>query len=227
MKRIFYCLSILLLISCGNSKNSPEFMEAAQGRYLFNSNETLKISFVEGEMSVNWRNQDVKPVKLNDSSFYLKEMNEKLVFLTKPEVRIELAEKAEHKGKKYTFIKLSEGEKTPSEYFNDKEYDKALVSYKAVQKRDSLDRSVSWRHLNNTAHGYFDEDQKEEAFELFKINIALYPNKPAAYRNYGYALMETKDTIGAVKNYRTALAIDPNDQRALAFFERIQSSTDD
>lgn len=52
MKRIFYLLSILLLISCGNSKNSPEFIEAAEGRYLFNSDETLDVFFVDGKMNV-------------------------------------------------------------------------------------------------------------------------------------------------------------------------------
>ena len=29
---------------------------------------------------------------------------------------------------------------------------------------------------------------------MFKINIELYPNLPKSYRNYGYALIESKDT---------------------------------
>ncbi len=33
------------------------------------------------------------PVKANDSSFYVKEMNEKLIFISLPEIHIELAEK--------------------------------------------------------------------------------------------------------------------------------------
>ena len=81
--------------------------------------------------------------------------------------------------------------------------------------------------MNDLARNYYFDNQKEKAFELYKINIALYPNKPAAYRNYGYYLMEEKDTANAVINYRKALAIDPNDGRALSFFERIQKSTDD
>lgn len=227
MKRIFYLLSIILLISCGNSANSPEFMEQVEGRYLFNSIETLEIYFEEDALKVKWRGQDMTPIKANDSSFYLKEMNEKLVFVSKPEIHIELAPKREHEGKKFHFSKLSKNEKTPMEHFKDKEYDKALKGYLAIQKRDSLDSSVEWREINRTAHRYFDSGKKEEAFELFKINIELYPNLPRSYRNYGYALIESNDTIKAIENYRKALAINPNDNRALSFFERIEKKNND
>ena len=167
------------------------------------------------------------PIKANDSSFYLKEMNEKLVFISKPEMHIELAPKREHEGEKFHFSKLSKNEKTPMEYFKDKEYDKALKGYLAIQKRDSLDSSIEWREINRTAHRYFESGKKEEAFELFKINIELYPHLPRSYRNYGYALIESKDTINAIENYRKALAINPNDNRALSFFERIEKKKND
>ncbi len=227
MKRLFYALSIFLFISCGDSKNSAEFISEAQGRYLFNSNEAIEIYFEESIMKVKWRGQDMTPIKANDSAFYLKEMNEKLVFVSKPEMHIELAEKREHEGRKYSFLKLKEGSKTPSEYFKSKEYDKALSAFLAAQKRDSLDPAISWRRINRTAHNYFESGKKEEAFEMFKINIELYPNLPRSYRNYGYALIESQDTVGAVENYRKALAIDPNDNRALSFFERIENKNND
>jgi len=222
MKRIFYFLSIFFLISCGNSTNSPEFIKKAEGRYLFNSNETLEIYFEEDILKVKWRGEDMTPIKANDSSFYLKEMNEKLVFISSPETRIELATKREHDGKKFVFSKLSLNERTPLEYFNNKEYEKATQAYLEVQKRDSLDRAINWREINRSAHNFFRNGKNEKALELFKINIALYPGKPDVYRNYGYALLVIKDTVNAKLNYRKALSINPDDQRALAFFERFK-----
>ena len=227
MKRIFYLLSIFLLISCGNSKNSPEFMAQTEGRYLFNSTEAIEIYFQEDILKVKWRGQDVTPIKANDSSFYVKEMNEKLVFISKPEMHIKLAPKREHEDRVYTFNKLAKGEKTPIEYFKNKEYDKALAGYLSIQQKDSLDPSIRWRQINNSAHNHFENGRNEEAFELFEINIKLYPNKPAVYRNYGYALLEVKDTVNAIKNYRKALSINPDDQRALSFFERIKKKSND
>jgi tetratricopeptide (TPR) repeat protein len=227
MKRIFCFLSILLFISCGTPENSPEFIKATQGRYLFNSNDVIEISYVGDTMNVKWRGQDIVPLKIGDSTFFLKELNEKFVFVTEPEVYIQLEENKRFKGRNQKLPKLQENEKTPGEYLENKEYDKALESYLAIQKRDSLDNSIDWDVLNTRAHKLFDRKEKEKAFELFKINIALYPNKPAAYRNYGYVLMQEKDTANAIVNYRKALAIDPDDYRALSFFERIQKSSDD
>lgn len=227
MKRLFYLLSIPLLISCGNSANSPEFMEATKGRYLFNSDETIEVYYTENVLNVKWRGKDITPIKASDSAFYVKDMNEKLVFISKPTMHIELAPKREHDGKKYYFTKLEEGEKTPKEYFENKEYEKAKMAYMTIQKKDSNNVSIRWGNINSRAHDYFRDGKKEEALELFKINIELYPNLPRSYRNYGYALIESKDTIGAIENYRKALAINPNDNRALSFFERIEGKKND
>jgi tetratricopeptide (TPR) repeat protein len=178
-------------------------------------------------LNVKWRGKDITPIKASDSAFYVKDMNEKLVFISKPTMHIELAPKREHDGKKYYFTKLEKGEKTPKEYFENKEYEKAKMAYMTIQKKDSNNVSIRWGNINSRAHDYFRDGKKEEALELFKINIELYPNLPRSYRNYGYALIESKDTIGAIENYRKALAINPNDNRALSFFERIEGKKND
>jgi tetratricopeptide (TPR) repeat protein len=222
MKRVFYLLSILFFISCGSSENSPEFIKATEGRYLFSSNEVIEVFYSGDTMKVNWRDQEIVPMKLGDSAFFLKEMNEKFVFITQPEVYIQLEENKRFKGRNLQLPKLAAGVKTPGEYFNDGEYQEALESYLAIQKKDSLDQSVDWNDLNRQGHIFLDGGEEEKAFEMFKINIALHPNDPASYRNYGYALMTVKDTANAIINYRKALAINPNDGRALSFFEGLE-----
>ena len=152
MKRLFYLLSIFFLFSCGDSKNSPEFIEMAEGRYLFNSNEALDVYFENEILKVKWRGLDMTPIKANDSSFYLKEMNEKLVFVSKPKIHIELAPKREHEGQKFVFSKLKKGEKTPMEHFIDQEYDKALQGFLAIKQKDSLDRTI--REWTINSNGY-------------------------------------------------------------------------
>lgn len=220
MKRIFYFLSILLFISCNSSKNSPEFIETATGRYLFNSNEALEVYFTEGILKVKWRDQDMTPIKANDSSFYLKEMNEKLVFISTPSTHIELAPKREHEGKRFYFSKLKQGEKTPAEYFKNKEYKKALDGYLAIKQKDSLDRSIQRHILTRMGRDYLNQNKGKEAIEILKINVALYPKSPSAHWSLGYIYMELKDTLKAVENYKKTLKLNPDDSRALRFFER-------
>ena len=167
MKRLLsFSLLLVFFISCTSSKNSPEFIANVEGRYLFNSNETLEVYFEEDILKVKWRDQDMTPIKANDSSFYLKEMNEKLIFVSKPEIHIELAPKREHDGKTYSFSKLAKGEKTPIEYFNDGEYDKALQGYLEIKKRDSLDRSVRQFHINNIGYELMRKNKMDEAISF-------------------------------------------------------------
>jgi tetratricopeptide (TPR) repeat protein len=222
MKRIFYFLSILLLISCGNSKNSPEFMSSVEGRYLFNSIETIEVYFKDNILKVKWRGLDVAPLKVSDSSFYLKEMNEKLVFVSKPEMHIELAPKREHDGETFSFSKLNKGEKTPMEYFNNKEYDKALTGYLRIQKKDSLDRTINEWDLNRLGYGYLNDGKSEEAIEIFKINIALHPKKSNVYDSMGDAYHRIKDTVKAIEFYQKSLNINPENRGSKRNLKRLK-----
>ena len=98
---------LFLCISCSSTKNSENFISSTTGRYLFNANEVLEVYFKEKEMFIKWRGkEDIQPLKVNDSSFYMKELNEKLLFMSSPEIHIKLAEKTEHKGVKYHFKKI-------------------------------------------------------------------------------------------------------------------------
>ena len=47
MKYIFCLIGVFLLTSCNNSKNSQEFINSTKGKYLFNSNETLEVYFID------------------------------------------------------------------------------------------------------------------------------------------------------------------------------------
>lgn len=222
MKRIlFFSLFAILITACTSSKNSPEFISNTEGRYLFNSNETLEVYFENSEMKVKWRGQDMKPIKANDSSFYLKEMNEKLVFVSKPSMHIELAPKREHEGKKYSFSKMEKGAKTPSEYFKDGEYDKALQAYLAVQKRDSLDRSVNQWVINSQGYEYMRKNRMKEAKAMFEINMALHPKKSNVFDSMGDYYRKEKDTIKAIEFYKKALAINPENRSSTRYLKRL------
>ncbi len=221
MKRIFYFLSILFFISCGNSKNSPEFISSVEGRYLFNSDEALNVYFEDQVLKVKWRGKDMTPIKASENSFYLKEMNEKLVFISEPEMHIELAPKREHEEEKFYFSKLKKGEKTPAEYFKNKEYDKALAGYLAIKERDSLDRTINERSINRAGYRYLNDDKHEEAIEMFKINIVLYPHKSNVYDSMGDAYKNAGDTIKAIEYYKKSLDINPENRGSKRNLERL------
>jgi tetratricopeptide (TPR) repeat protein len=215
MKRIFYLLSIFLLISCGNSKNSPAFIKAVTGNYLFNSDESIGIYFVENEMMVRWRGKDnIKPLKVNDSTFYIKDMNEKFIFIMQPEVHIVLAEKREHDGAKIKFPKMLEGQKTPKEYFDNDQIDKALEGYLTIQKNNPESRSISEDDLNGIGYRALRKKKYDKAIKIFKLNTILYPKSANAFDSLGEAYFRNKDSTNAMITFKKVLELNPKSKRA-------------
>lgn len=221
-KTLFILFTFILLTSCTSQKNKDSFIKATSGRYLFNANEVLEIYFEDAIMHAKWRgNDDIELLKVNDSAFYMKELNEKMLFVSKPKMHIELAPKTEHKGVIYRFDKMEKGEKTPSEYFNDKEYDKALTAFKTIKEKDSLNPNVSERRLNTLAYRFLRNEEYDEAKELFKINMALYPNSSNVYDSMGDLYFSKKDTVNAIIYYKKALAINPENRSSKARLNRL------
>lgn len=221
-KTLFILFTFILLTSCTSQKNKDSFIEATSGRYLFNANEVLEIYFEDAIMHAKWRgNDDIELLKVNDSAFYMKELNEKMLFVSKPKMHIELAPKTEHKGVIYRFDKMEKGEKTPSEYFNDKEYDEALTAFKTIKEKDSLNPNVSERRLNTLAYRFLRNEEYDEAKELFKINMALYPNSSNVYDSMGDLYFSKKDTVNAILYYKKALAINPENRSSKARLNRL------
>jgi tetratricopeptide (TPR) repeat protein len=217
-------LLLLLLTNCTSKKNSKEFMTATSGRYLFNANEVLEIYFNEDVMLAKWRGNDaIELLKVNDSSFYMKALNEKMLFVGNPKMHIELAPKTEHDGILYHFKKMEKGIKTPNEYFKEKEYAKALAGFLNIQKEDSLNRNIRERSLNKLGYDYRRVQEFDEAIEIFKINIALYPKSSNVYDSMGDAYLSKEDTINAVIYYKKALTINPENRNAKKTYNRLTS----
>jgi len=222
MKSFLYIISLCFFISCNSSKNTQEFMNTSKGKYLFNSNETIEVYFKDGILKITWRGKNLKPIKVNDSSFYVKEMNEKLIFMSKPEMHIELAEKREHKGEKFYFKKIAQEEKTALEYFKNKEYTNALNAYIKIQQNDSLDPVIDLYRLNRMAKEYMRANKIAEAKEFFLINIALYPQKSLVYDSMGDAFKKENDTVKAIEYYKKSLVINPENRNSLRNLEKLK-----
>ncbi|CAM1354446.1 tetratricopeptide repeat protein [Tenacibaculum insulae] len=211
--KLLYIFTILLLINCTSDKNSDEFIKKATGRYFFNADEVINVNFNEGKLLLTWRNKNLAPLKVNDSTFYVRELNEKLIFNTSKN-KIELAKKREHKDEIFVFNKLKEGEKTPSEYLLDNNYTAALNGYKLIRKKDSLSPIIRENTLNSLGYRYLRAKQYEKAIAVFKINIELYPKSSNTYDSTGDAYLKTKDTVSAITYYQKALAINPENRSA-------------
>jgi tetratricopeptide (TPR) repeat protein len=205
MRKYTYLLLLLVTLAhCTSQKNTDAFIKKTTGRYLFNVNEVLEVYFKEKVLYVKWRgNERISPLKVNDSSFYMKELNEKIVFVSHPKSHIELAPKREHENIKYHFK------------------NSALKAFIAIQKKDSLNPVIEERQLNKLGYAQLNQKEFDMAIEVFKINTVLYPKSSNTFDSLADAFLKKGDTVNAIDNLKKALAINPENRRSKNTFKEI------
>ena len=219
---VLLCFLLLYCLSCSSSKNEDTFISNSTGRYLFNANEVLEVYFKEKVLLIKWRGKEgIQPLKVNDSVFYMKELNEKIIFISTPTTHIELAVKTAHKGIKYQFKKMNIGEKTPTEYFEAEDFKNAKIAFVKIQKIDSLNPAITQSVLNVTGYNYLNNNHLKKAIEIFKINIVLYPKSSKTYDSLGDAYLKLKDTTNANIYYHKALSINPENRNSIRMLQKI------
>ena len=228
MKLKYFTIFILLICiySCTNNTNDPELIKKVTGRYLYNSDEVVEVYFKENELYMVWRGaKSIKPLKVNENTFYVKEMNEKVQFFTNPENQKEyivLVPKEENSTIKYNYRKLEDQEKIPREYLKNNEFDKALEGYLTIKEKDSLDLLINEDDLNDLGYTALRENNFNEAINIFKINVALHPTSYNVYDSLGEALLKSGDTVQALVNYKKSLVYDSGNKRIKETIKRLE-----
>ncbi len=181
----FPSLALLIVVGCSSNSNDPEFLKKVEGRYLFTPDEIVSVHSKDNMILLEWRGADaIKPSKINDDTFFVKEMNAKIQFLTNPDDQKQyLVFVPKDKDDKIEYIhkKLSTEEKIPSEYLANSEYEKALKGYLAIKEKDSLSPTLRRRGFRNKGYDYLRKDSIQLAIDVFKVNIALHPKKSNPY----------------------------------------------
>lgn len=227
MKNFLFLLLLLLSISCSKTSNSDEFIKKAEGRYLYNSDETVTVYFEEKELLIDWRGASkIKPMPTGNEEFYVKEMNEKILFKTNPaDKRVYMClipkEDAEIK---YNFRKLDEDEQVPSFYIKQGDFEKAKKGYLTIKIKDSLDPNLSERKFNRMGYDFLREKEYDKAIGIFDINIALFPRSSNVYDSMGDALFRKGDTISGLEFYRKAYSLNSDNKTAKKILEEFDAN---
>jgi len=223
-KTIFFILTAIIFISCSNNTNSEAFIKKTTGRYLFNSDETIEVYFTENVLYLKWRGGNaIKPLKVDEGIFFVKEMNEKIQFLTNPNNAINfmvLVPKEPTDSITYNYRKLDKGEKVAREYIDENLFDKAMEAYLQIKGKDSLDSAINENDMNQKGYRYLRDKEYDKAKGIFNINIALHPQSSNVYDSYADAMKRSGDTIQAIEYYKKSLEIDSGNRSAKQFVKK-------
>ena len=226
MRAILFCLFVIIVIS-GCSKNveyTAEYKEKTTGRYLYNPEVVIDVFFENNNLFLKWQGEKViKPIILDENAFFVADMYKKFHFVEHPQTKkyyLSVLDEDNENIISYDYLKVSDSFKTPSMYLNDKEYDKALLGYLDIQKQDSTSVFINETDFNRKGYQLLREKKYQDAINVFKINMALYPKSDNVYDSLADAYLRNGDSLQAFNNYKKALELNTGNDRAKAYIKK-------
>jgi hypothetical protein len=227
-KLVLTFIVVILLLGCNNKDAAKTLNEQYSGRYLFNSNELIEVYFKNNEPFIKWRGaEEIKPIYIDVNTYYVKEMNEKILFNANEnnsKIFLEFLPKQNSDTLVKRFYKLDSTQFIPNEFLQKKDFNKALEAFMLIKKNDSLDLNIQENFLNQSGYRYLRDGNFEMAVNIFKINAKLYPESANVYDSLGEALLKSGDTLNAILNYKKSLTLDSGNLRAKRTIERLDKN---
>jgi len=76
--------------------------------------------------------------------------------------------------------------------------------------------------VNRKAYKLLQGGSAKQAIEVFRLNVHAFPKSGNTYDSLGEAYLTSGDTTLAIENYRTSLALDPENKNAEEVLQRLQ-----
>ena len=221
---IFSLLFLVVAVSCSkNIDYTPEFINETSGKYLFNQNDIIEVFYEDKKMFLKWRGAEkIEHVVLSKNTFFVVDMYKKLQFVKHPKTKkryLSIIPEDKDSIVSYDFLKVDEDYKTPSQYLKDREYDKALAGYLKIQKLDSTSAFINERSFNSLGYEFLRKQEYKDAIEVFKLNVALYPESGNVYDSLGEAYLRNGDSLQAYNNYKKALEYNAESRMAKKYLK--------
>jgi len=219
MKSITIIFCFLIIVSCSKSVDySSDHIEQTSGRYLFAPDEVLEVYYENKNLFLKWRGSEkIRPVILDQNTFFVADMYKKLRFVKHPDTNehyLTIVNPDNDDLITYDYLKLSDSMDIPSEYLKKGNYDKALIGYLKIQEQDSTSWLIDESEFNRYGYTLLGEKKYQNAIDVFKINVVLYPKSSNVYDSLADAFLRSGDSIQAFNNYKIAFDLNNGNRTA-------------
>ncbi len=100
-------------------------------------------------------------------------------------------------------------------------FDKAPVIAARLKKKDAA-FTLTENDLNAWGYKLLEQRQPTQAAAIFRLNVVLYPQSANTYDSLAETLEATGDRVGALKNYRRSLELNPANTNAKTHIDGLQ-----
>lgn len=98
----------------------------------------------------------------------------------------------------------------------------ALGEYREWKKGRAADEVVSEGRMNELGYYLIGNKKVKDAIEVFKQNVADYPQSSNVYDSLGEAYMLDGDKELAIKNYRRSIELNPNNTGGIEMLKKLE-----
>ncbi len=221
---LFLFLFGIIVSNC--SKNvtfSEEFKKQTSGSYLYNQDKLIDVFYENNKLIIQWQGaKKIEPVVVDKNVFFVPDMYEKLHFVQHPETKkryLSIISKEDESLITYDYLKVNATFKTPNMYLKNKEYDKALAAYLEIKNQDSTSTLLNERQFNSLGYELLRKKEYENAINVLKINVALYPESDNVYDSLADAYLMHGDSLQAFYNFKKALKYNNGNRKAKRFVD--------
>jgi tetratricopeptide (TPR) repeat protein len=98
----------------------------------------------------------------------------------------------------------------------------ALNAYRQIKSDPSRRLYFAENEFNAVGYRLLGSGQLNDAIEVFKLNVELYPESANVYDSLGEAYLRIGDNESAAKNYRKSLELNPQNSNAREVLKRLE-----
>ena len=220
---LFVSVYFISVLSCSKHVNfTPEHIAQTSGRYIYSPDELMEVHYDNNTLLLTWKGVDIKPVVLDENTFFVPDMYEKLRFVQDPSTKeryLGIVSKDDETKVTYDYLKVADSFKTPSMHLKDKEYDQALEGFLQIKQQDSVNAIVDEYKFNRLGYDFLRNKDYDNAIAVFKMNVTLYPDSDNVYDSLADAYLRSGDSLQAFTNYSKAYELNSGNERAKIYIE--------
>ncbi|WP_188374916.1 tetratricopeptide repeat protein [Winogradskyella haliclonae] len=215
-------LSVFIFACSSSVDYSEAFKKETSGKYLFNADDVMIISYEDSQLYMKWRGLKTKPVVTDTNEFFVPDLYKKLRFVVHPDTKeryIAVISENNPDSLSYDYLKVADNYKTPSQYLDEKDFEKALEGFLKIKEKDSTSEFINQYKFNRLGYRYLRDNNFDDAIGVFIMNTKLHPKSDNVYDSLADAYVISGDSIKGYENYKKALEIDNGNRRAKKYID--------
>jgi CubicO group peptidase (beta-lactamase class C family) len=203
---------------------APEKLTRYEGRYLINHDNVVKVTETNGHLYAErsgYGPSEIFPI--SEFEFISKKESRRFAFVRGADVDHDVLEIVSQ-DKTIVAPRIGKDRIVPYEYLVAGELDKAIESYKSIQRSDASSPVVEYQRIYRLAETLWRQDKREEAIAMLIVNTELYPNSEIAFSELADACLMIGNRELAIESYEKLLKLNPQNRYAV---ERLRELRED